>query len=133
MSKLYHLVYGRDLAGLARAVEQFLSREWLLETQVISLGGGDLLVQARPRGKRLRRWLGFGRVAAVLLEELGGDQVSVAVGSCRWLDAAPPAMVALWPIDAAAGLGIKSQEQLCGGVEAAAARYLFGRRANGEV
>lgn len=112
-TKVFKLVEGVTLAGIAGVVENLLRENKKLYVETIEAGDG-FLIQAREEGK-LKTFTGMGVSTQVQVIPMGGDNVTVNVGSGKWVDKAGAAAVGavlFFPLAITAGIGICNQQKL---------------------
>lgn len=128
MAEIYALREGKDVQGMAAAVNSFLTYSENMETQIINLEGGDVMIQARARGGSWKQWVGMDKAITVKINKFGGQQVSVDIGSAKWTDKAgimALSMLVLWPLTITSGIGMYKQGKLPEEIKNAIVRYLM--------
>lgn len=128
MAEMYTLREGKNIQGIATAVNSFLTYSENMETQIINLEGGDVMIQARARGGSWKQWVGMDKAITVKINKFGGDQVAVDIGSAKWTDKAgvmAVSMFILWPLTITSGIGMYKQGKLPGEIKNAIFRYLM--------
>ena len=128
MAEIYALREGKNIQGIAAVVNSFLTHSENMETQIINLEGGDVMIQARARGGSWKQWVGMDKAITVRINKLGTDQVAVDIGSAKWTDKAgimALSMFVLWPLTVTSGIGIYKQGKLPGEIKNTIFRYLM--------
>ena len=128
MAEIYAMREGKNIQGIATAVNSFLTYSENMETQIINLEGGDVMIQARARGGSWKQWVGMDKAITVKLNKLGTDQVAVDIGSAKWTDKAGVmaiSMFILWPLTITSGIGMYKQGKLPGELKNAILLYLM--------
>ena len=129
MAEIYTLREGKSVQGMATAVNSFLSYAENMETQVLTLEGGDVMIQARARGGAWKQWIGMDKAITVKISKLAENQAAVDIGSAKWADKAGVmalSMVVTWPLTMiTSGIGIYKQGKLPGDISNAIMRYLM--------
>ena len=128
MTEIYALRDGKNIQGIAAAVNSFLTHSENMETQIINMEGGDVMIQARARGGSWKQWVGMDKAITVKINKLGADQVAVDIGSAKWTDKAgimALSMFVLWPLTVTSGIGIYKQGKLPGEIKNTIFRYLM--------
>jgi|AGTN01.1.fsa_nt_gi hypothetical protein len=128
MAEVYSLREGKDVAGMAAAVNSFLSYAEDMETQLLTLEGGDVLIQARARGGAWKQWVGMDKAITIKMNRFGGNQVAVDIGSAKWTDKAGVmalSMFVLWPLAVTSGIGMYKQGKLPEAIKDTIVRYLM--------
>jgi hypothetical protein len=128
MADIYTLKDGKDIQGMTAAVNTFLTYAENMETQVLTLEGGNIIIQARARSGALKQWIGMDKAITVKINKLEGSQVAVDVGSAKWGDKAGAmavSMLVLWPLAVTSGIGMYQQSKLPDQIKNAIMTYLI--------
>ncbi len=128
MADIYTLREGKSIQGIAAAVNSFLTGSENMETQIINLDGGDVMIQARARGGSWKQWVGMDKAITVKINKFGGNQAAVDIGSAKWTDKAgimALSMFILWPLTVTSGIGMYKQGKLPGEIKNAVLQYLM--------
>jgi hypothetical protein len=128
VAEIYRLTEGKNIQGIAAAVNSFLSYAENMETQLLSLEGGDVMIQARARGGTWKQWVGMDKAITIKINKLVENQVAVDIGSAKWTDKAGVmalSMLVLWPLAVTSGIGIYNQSKLPEKIKDAIVHYLM--------
>jgi hypothetical protein len=126
-SDIYMMPPGKDIAGLAGAINTFLNGPKGMDTQMINLESGNVMLQARDKGGKWKQFIGMDKAITVRFEKVDGARVSVSIGESKWVDKAGVmaiSMVILWPLAITSGIGMYIQGKLPGEIKTEVTRYL---------
>jgi len=115
MANIYKVEGGRGVAMVAGIVNGFLTRQENMETQVLRLEDGAVILQGRGRGGKAMQFLGMDKATSVKIEPVGSDHVSVEIGGGKWADKGvvmAGSMFVLWPLAVTSGIGMAKQGTL---------------------
>lgn len=127
-SDIYAIPPGKNIAGLANAVNNLLGPVKGMDTQIVNLDGGNLMLQARDKGGKWKQWIGMDKAITVKFEKVDSDKVSVNIGESKWTDkvgAMAVSMIILWPLTITSGIGMYIQGKLPGEIKSEVSRYLL--------
>ncbi len=127
MADIFTLGPGKNIAGLSTTVNNFLSLAKNMETQVLNLEGGNVIIQARDRGGTLKQWVGMDKAITVKIDKVDNEKVLVDIGNAKWTDKAgvmAVSMVVLWPLAITSGVGMYRQGKLPNEIKLEIYRYL---------
>jgi hypothetical protein len=125
-SDIYVIPAGKNIAGLANAVDNLLSNSKGMDTQMINLEGGNVMLQARDKAGKWKQWIGMDKAITVKLEKVDEDRVSVNIGESKWVDKVgimALSMIILWPLTITSGIGMYIQGKLPGEIKKEVANY----------
>lgn len=126
-SDIYVIPPSKNIAGLANVVNNLLSISKGMDTQIINLEGGNVILQARDKAGKWKQWIGMDKAITVKLEKIDGDRVSVNIGESKWVDKfgiMALSMIILWPLTITSGIGMYIQGKLPGEIKKEVANYL---------
>lgn len=115
MAEIYPLREGKNIQGITAAVNSFLTYAENMETQILNLEGGNVIIQARARSGALKQWIGMDKAITVKINKLENNQAAVDIGSAKWGDKAgimALSMFVLWPLAVTSGIGMYKQGKL---------------------
>lgn len=127
-TEIYVLQYGKTMHGMAATINNFLSLSKGMDTQVVNLDDGDLMIQARDKGGKWKQWFGLDKAITVKIERMDEDRVSVHIGESKWVDKVgimALSMIILWPLSITSGIGMFMQAKLPNQIKNEIARYLI--------
>ncbi|MBQ8128756.1 MAG: hypothetical protein IJ175_00735, partial [Clostridia bacterium] len=127
--KIYALPDGRELNGLAHAIESMLTNEEQMDTQVLSAGDGSYIVQGRAQNGRMTQWVGLDKSISVRLTPLGPGMLQAEIGKGEWLKKSltmATSMFILWPLAVTSTVGMVKQGKLPGKIDRVIQMYLAG-------
>lgn len=125
-SDIYVIPAGKNIAGLANVVNNLLSISKGMDTQIINLEGGNVMLQARDKAGMWKQWIGMDKAITVKLEKIDEDRVSVNIGESKWADKVgimALSMIILWPLTITSGIGMYIQGKLPGEIKKEVANY----------
>lgn len=125
---IYGLPTGKNIAGLANVVNILLSISKGMDTQMINLDGGNMMLQARDKGGKWKQWIGMDKAITVKFEKVDADRVSVNIGEAKWTDKVgimALSMIVLWPLTITSGIGMYMQGKLPSEIKNEVSRYLM--------
>lgn len=126
-SDIYRIPAGKSIAGLANAVNNLLSMTKGMDTQIINLEGGNIMLQARDKAGKWKQWIGMDKAITVKLEKIDAERVCVNIGESKWVDKVgimALSMIILWPLTITSGIGMYIQGKLPGEIKKEVASYL---------
>ena len=126
-SDIYVMPAGKNIDGLANAVNNLLSITKGMDTQVINLEGDNMMLQARDKGGKWKQWIGMDKAITVKFEKADADRVSVNIGESKWADKVgimALSMIILWPLTITSGIGMYIQGKLPGEIKKEVSSYL---------
>ena len=124
---VYTLTGCKTLNDAAQTVEKYLSGTKKMETQLLTMSDGTLVVQGRGRHDMVKQFIGLNKAITVRLSALQGQSFQMEVGNGEWLKKSlvmAVSMVVLWPLFVTSAVGIVTQSQLPFEIEQAMQRYL---------
>ena len=127
--KIYALPEGRELSGLAHAIESMLTNEEQMDAQVLTTGDGSYIIQGRAQNGKLTQWVGMDKSISVHLSPLGQGMLQVEIGKGEWLKKSltmATSMVILWPLAVTSTVGMVKQGKLPGKIDRTIQLYLAG-------
>lgn len=125
-SDIYVIPAGKNITGLANVVYNLLSISKGMDTQMINLEGGNVMLQARDKAGMWKQWIGMDKAITVKLEKIDEDRVSVNIGESKWVDKVgimALSMIILWPLTITSGIGMYIQGKLPGEIKKEVANY----------
>lgn len=126
-SDIYVMPAGKNIDGLANAVNNLLSITKGMDTQVVNLEGGNMMLQARDKAGKWKQWIGMDKAITVKFEKADADRVSVNIGESKWADKVgimALSMIILWPLTITSGIGMYIQGKLPGEIKKEVSNYL---------
>ncbi len=127
MADLFTLGPGKNLANLTDAIDTYLKLSKEMDTQVLRLEGGSVIIQARDKGGTWKQWIGMDKAITVKIERVTEDKIMVDIGNAKWADKAGAmavSLVILWPLTITSGIGIYQQGKLPAEIKNEVYRYL---------
>ena len=115
MANIYKVEAGKGVALVAGIVNKLLTNQEGMETKVLRLENGAVILQGRMRGGKAMQFIGMDKATSVRIEPIGENHVSVEVGGARWADKGvvmAVSMIVLWPLAVTSGIGIAKQGAL---------------------
>lgn len=126
-SDVYVIPPGKNIAGIANAVNTLLRLSKGMDTQIVNLEGGNVMLQARDKDGKWKQWIGMDKAITVKLEKIDENRVCVNIGESKWVDKVgimALSMIILWPLTITSGIGMYIQGKLPGEIKKEVANYL---------
>jgi Molecular chaperone len=126
-SDIYEIPGDKDIAGLANTVNNLLSTAKGMDSQIINLEDGSVILQARDKGGKWKQWIGMDKAITVKFQKVDSNRVSVNIGESKWVDKVgimALSMFILWPLTITSGIGMYIQGKLPGEIKNEVFRYL---------
>lgn len=126
-SYTYSFQNGKTREGLIAAVEDFLSTDENMETQLISDDAGYKVLQARAKGGKLKQFVGMDKAIMVQFVSISSNEIRMEIGEAKWVDKGAVmavSMFVLWPLAVTSGIGMYQQGRLPEKIKDAADGYM---------
>lgn len=126
-SDIYIIPKGKNINGLTITINNLLKLSKGMDTQVINLEGGDVMIQARDKAGKWKQWIGMDRAVTIKIQKVDENRVSVNIGESKWVDKVgimALSMVILWPLTITSGIGMYMQGKLPGEIKKEISNYL---------
>lgn len=95
-------------------VQNYLTNNENMETQVLESDDGATIIQGRITGGKWKQWIGMDKAIAVKLTAKDGI-LTAEVGEAKWIDKGAMmtvSMFVLWPLAVTSGIGMYKQAKL---------------------
>lgn len=126
-SDVYFIPEGKSINGMALSVNKMLNLSKGMDTQIINIEGGNIILQARDKAGKWKQWIGMDKAITVKFERVDEHRVSIHIGEFKWADKVgimALSMVVLWPLTITSGLGMYIQGKLPGEIKKEISSYL---------
>ena len=114
MTNIYNL-NNRTVKDAAKTVCRFLENRENMETQCLTSLDDEIIIQARVRNGKYKKFLGMDKTIAVKIKPIGDTYISLEIGESKWIDKSvvmTTAIIAFWPLAVSSGFGIYKQKRL---------------------
>ena len=101
-TKTYVLKNGKTITGMSNEIEQMLSLEENMDTQMLTMDDQSVIIQARIRGGEYKKLIGMDRAITVRLIPIGEHNATIEIAHSKWLNKGTAGFVGAhiiaWPL-----------------------------------
>lgn len=112
--KTYRLVEGKSISGLTEQIYEFLKEKNNMDTQVLKLEDGNVIIQSRTENGNIKQFVGLDKAVTVKIYNKS-DMLEVQIGESKWIDKGltlTASFFTIWPLAVSSGFGIYQQVTL---------------------
>jgi hypothetical protein len=110
--KSYRLVEGKSIYGLTNQIYTFLKETKKMDTQVLKLEDGNVIIQSRTEYGNVKQFVGLDKAVTVKINNNKKDMLDVQIGESKWIDKGltlTASFFTVWPLAVSSGIGIYLQ------------------------
>ncbi len=113
--KSYRLCNDKSIYELTNQIYNFLSDTKKMDTQVLKLVDGNVIIQARTENGNLKQFVGLDKAVTVKIIDNKNETLEVHIGEGKWLDKGltlTASFFTVWPLAVCSGIGMYQQATL---------------------
>lgn len=113
--KSYRLCEGKSIYELSDHINKFLTETKKMDTQVLKLVDGNVIIQARTKNGKIKQFVGLDKAVTVIIYDTKNDVIDVQIGEGKWLDKGltlTASFFTIWPLAVFSAIGIYQQVTL---------------------
>lgn len=110
--KSYRLVKGKSINGLADQIYEFLKETKKMDTQVLKLEDGNVIIQSRTEYGNVKQFVGLDKAVTVKINNNKNVAIEVLIGESKWIDKGltlAASFFTVWPLAVTSSFGIYQQ------------------------
>lgn len=112
--KTYRISEGKSISGLTDLVYEFLKEKNKMDTQVLKLEDGNVIIQSRTEYGNVKQFVGLDKAVTVKISNKC-EAIEIQIGESKWLDKGltlTASFFIIWPLAVTSGFGIYQQATL---------------------